>query len=553
MNKRSLTLIIIGFSLAVVMLICFQFYWITIDFRAKEELFKTKVDEALNATVSKLEKIHPRSKYTKITQRIQGITLKQPTIAGDKRQLGFRINVEKVVDSNGHQSIRYSQRDVAGDSLLGNDPNTFNFLKRLREQTSTLQPNTDDVSPIEGYSFFDRVSTENYYNNFVDKVDTLLLDSILKAELQEVNIRTRYNYYLTALYPGSPRYSDLSTAENMEDSLGITHYKVNLSPNNRFVKPEYLIVFFPKQNRAIMREMLPFFAGSVIIILLLVFSFYYITASNLHQKKLSAIKNDFISNMTHEFKTPISTISLASEMLSDESIAQTPDKQKRYIRMIRDENKRLSVLVESILQTSILDKGEFKLKLSEVDVHEIVQQAINNTQLLIDQRGGQIKMNLIAQRTKLAADRVHLTNIIFNLIDNAIKYSKDAPEIAITTYNTPEGIMVQVKDNGIGISKENQRKIFDKFYRVPTGNIHNVKGFGLGLSYVLAVVLKHNGTISVNSEVGKGSVFSVHLPFERNWHFPIFVNIVKSGTTRATFNFNKFTVSWITLKPAFYS
>jgi len=236
-------------------------------------------------------------------------------------------------------------------------------------------------------------------------------------------------------------------------------------------------------------------------------------ASNLKQKKLSQIKNDFISNMTHEFKTPISTISLASEMLSDASISQTPDKQHKYLKMIRDENKRLSVLVESILQTSILDKGEFKLKPSELDIHEIINIAINNTQLLIAQRQGSVHTFLKATNFKLMADKVHLTNIIFNLIDNAIKYTKQHPEIVVTTYNTAEGIMIEIKDNGIGISKENQRKIFDKFYRVPTGNVHNVKGFGLGLSYVLAVVLKHNGTISVDSDLGKGSIFKVHLPF----------------------------------------
>lgn len=180
--------------------------------------------------------------------------------------------------------------------------------------------------------------------------------------------------------------------------------------------------------------------------------------------------------------------------------------------MIRDENKRLSVLVESILQTSILDKGEFILKLSEIDVHEIINTAINNTALLIAQRHGRVQTFLKAQKFRLQADKVHLTNIIFNLIDNAIKYSRENPDIVVSTYNTAEGIMIEVKDNGIGISKENQRKIFDKFYRVPTGNVHNVKGFGLGLSYVLAVVVKHQGTISVNSELGKGSTFKVHLP-----------------------------------------
>ena len=179
--------------------------------------------------------------------------------------------------------------------------------------------------------------------------------------------------------------------------------------------------------------------------------------------------------------------------------------------MIRDENKRLSVLVESILQTSILDKGEFKLKLSQVNIHEIIEQAIQNTQLLIDQRHGNITKELDASHCIMQADKVHLTNIIFNLIDNAIKYSSENPKITVSTEDTSTGIEISIKDNGIGISKENQRKIFDKFYRVPTGNVHNVKGFGLGLSYVRAVVEKHGGLISVESELGKGSTFKIKL------------------------------------------
>ena len=218
--------------------------------------------------------------------------------------------------------------------------------------------------------------------------------------------------------------------------------------------------------------------------------------------------------MTHEFKTPISTISLACEMLNDGTVTKTPEKQHRFVKMIKDENKRLSILVESILQTSILDKGEFKLKRSENDVHEIIEQAIQNTQLLIDAREGTISKQLNAKNYVINADKLHLTNIIFNLIDNAIKYTKDSPEILISTNDTEKGIEITVKDNGIGISKENQRKIFDKFYRVPTGNIHNVKGFGLGLSYVQAVVLKHNGTINVNSELGKGSTFRIVMPYK---------------------------------------
>jgi two-component system phosphate regulon sensor histidine kinase PhoR len=511
MNKRIFTFISLSFSVALLVLICFQVYWIRKDFKVREELFKSKVDEALNNTNIKLERLDPRSNYKKITERIQGIN--RPDFKG-KKSLSFSLKSEVNVDSNGHQFSRFSQKDLTSDSAIKFDASAANFLSYIRDQSRLQSSQNKDLfnKPIDRSNFFDFTYTKNFYSDRKQKIDTLLLDSILNSELKKEKITTKYNYYLTSLYPGSPHHSDLKQAQNMSDSLGIEHYMVNLAPNNSFIDPEYLILYFPTQNSDVFQQMWPLLITSIIVILILTFSFYYIMASNLKQKKLSVIKNDFISNMTHEFKTPISTISLASEMLGDDSISQTPEKKQRYLKMIRDENKRLSVLVESILQTSILDKGEFILKLSEVDVHEIINTAINNTHLLISQRKGTVNTFLKAQKFKLQADRVHLTNIIFNLIDNAIKYSLDIPEITISTYNTAEGIMIQVKDNGIGISKENQRKIFDKFYRVPTGNVHNVKGFGLGLSYVLAVVLKHNGTISVNSEVGKGSTFNVHLP-----------------------------------------
>src|SRR5690606_35016946 len=187
-------------------------------------------------------------------------------------------------------------------------------------------------------------------------VDTLLLDSLLNAEFTRMNIRSDYQFYLSSLVPTSPHYASLNAAERISDSLGIDYYKINLSPDNSFMEPEYLMVFFPTQARDEFKKMTKFWLTSMIVISIMIFSFYYIMRSNIRQKKLSVIKNDFISNMTHEFKTPISTISLASEMLADEPIARTPEKQHRYLQMIRDENKRLSVLVESILQTSIHDK-----------------------------------------------------------------------------------------------------------------------------------------------------------------------------------------------------
>ncbi|HQQ94052.1 MAG TPA: HAMP domain-containing sensor histidine kinase [Bacteroidia bacterium] len=516
MNLKNPLFLSLSFSLALLVLILFQVYWINNDFTIKEDVFRNKVDDALISTSAKLERLDPRSNYVKKTTRTQGIAYGSPSMNNQSsRRIGISVKQEFSVDSNGKQVSRFSQKDLTDDSILSLNASTLNFLNHFRKDQSLLNtPNNDLPGSLKGNSFFDQTISENYYNSLNQKVDTLLLDSILKSELHKQKVYYHYDFYISSLQEGSPHYSDLKKADRIADSLGVDYHKVNLVPGNSFILPEYLFVFFPNQDRDIFKEMWPLLITSAVVILIMLVSFYYVLASSVKQKKLSDIKNDFISNMTHEFKTPISTISLASEMLGDTSISQTPEKQQRYLKMIRDENKRLSVLVESILQTSILDKGEFRLKLSEVDVHEIISAAINNTQLLIDQRHGLVHTFLNAKKHVLFADRVHLTNIVFNLIDNAIKYSKEQPEISITTYNTAEGIMIQVKDNGIGISRENQRKIFDKFYRVPTGNLHNVKGFGLGLSYVLAVVLKHKGTISVNSELGKGSTFNVHFPID---------------------------------------
>jgi two-component system phosphate regulon sensor histidine kinase PhoR len=255
---------------------------------------------------------------------------------------------------------------------------------------------------------------------------------------------------------------------------------------------------------------------SGLLILVIIFSFYYTISTIFRQKKLSDVKNDFINNMTHEFKTPISTISLACEVLNDRSIAKTPERVDNYVKMIKDENSRLGLLVENILQTAILDKGEFRLKITPVDIHNVIEQAISNIQLAVSKKEGEILTHLDATQFTLQVDRVHMTNVIYNLIDNALKYSNEKPVITVSTKDTAAGIAISVQDNGIGISKENQKKIFEKLYRVPTGNVHNVKGFGLGLSYVKAIVEKHGGTVSVASELNKGSTFTIHLPMQHN-------------------------------------
>lgn len=522
MNKLNLGVISVLVGVALVALIAVQIYWIKSSVTLKEEEFERSVNEALKITSHKMEKIATANKITKkIKLRKQGVRVTKPGLVTIQNPSGqdvqVRIFEELSTDSSGVITSRLSQKEFVGDSLnsqnhflpyelLSASQNTHKNIENLRNEL--MQTKTEIVNDL-----FDELISINVYKDYKPRVDSLMLDTILRQEFQNTGITAKYEYSVSNKVLRNKSKGNYKEAQKDCDSAGC-YFKINLSPNNVFVTPQYLSVKFPNQKNYLLQTMWAMLVVSGMVIFILIISFYYTIGTISKQKKLSEIKNDFIGNMTHEFKTPISTISLAAEMLNDDTVSKTPEKQKRFVKMIRDENKRLSILVESILQTSILDKGEFKLKKSDNDVHDIINQAIHNTQLLIDQRNGTLNKQLDATKHIVNADKVHLTNIIFNLIDNAIKYTKEEPHIVVSTRDVQNGIEISVKDNGIGISKENQKKIFDKFYRVPTGNVHNVKGFGLGLSYVQAVVQKHNGTIHVESEMGKGSTFKIVMPYK---------------------------------------
>jgi len=249
-------------------------------------------------------------------------------------------------------------------------------------------------------------------------------------------------------------------------------------------------------------------------VLSVIFLFWYSLTTIIRQAKLSDLKNDFINNMTHEFKTPISTISLACQALTDKDMIKTTELYDTYISIIAEENKRLGGMAEKILQTALIDKGQLKLNQEWVNVHEVIEDVVKNIEIQIAQKGGKLNIQLHAERFIIKADRLHLSNLIYNLLDNANKYTFDNPLIEVGTEKDGDCLKIYVKDNGIGISKANQKKIFDKLYRVPTGNVHNTKGFGLGLSYVKAIVDKHHGVISLESQLQKGTTFELRLPFD---------------------------------------
>nr|WP_262921650.1 HAMP domain-containing sensor histidine kinase [Pontibacter ruber] len=341
------------------------------------------------------------------------------------------------------------------------------------------------------------------------RLDLGNLKPLLQAELADKGICTDFGYWVV-----SGKSDTVASYDVVQAGLvPFSNYKVSLFPNDIFEKPDYLAVYFPNSQAYAIQSLWFMLLCSALFTLVIVATFGTTIHIIFKQKKLSDMKNDFINNMTHEFKTPIATISLATDSISNPKVYERPEKIRYYTNIIKEENKRMNAQVESVLQIALLEKNEFKMTLQPVDVHALALRAVESIRLQVEQRNGQITANLLATEHELQADEVHLFNVICNLLDNANKYSPASPDITLTTYSTETGLVLSVEDKGLGMSREAQQRVFEKFYRVPTGNVHNVKGFGLGLSYVKAIVQAHHGNIRLKSELGKGSRFEVFLPF----------------------------------------
>jgi two-component system phosphate regulon sensor histidine kinase PhoR len=280
--------------------------------------------------------------------------------------------------------------------------------------------------------------------------------------------------------------------------------------------PGMLMIYFPTKSELVWSSVWQNLLASILFTGIILFCFAYTVQVIFKQKKLSEMKNDFINNMTHEFKTPIATISLAADSITNPIISGNAEKVRRFADIIKQENKRMNSQVEKVLQMALLDKNDFQIKLTRVNLHEIIERAVENFALQVEKKEGVVKTELQANEAVVEGDLTHVTNIIHNLMDNANKYSPEKPQITLHTRNVPNGVELVVEDNGIGMTREALKHIFDKFYRVHTGDVHDVKGFGLGLSYVKAVMNAHKGQIDVKSELGKGSKFILFFPFHVN-------------------------------------
>jgi two-component system phosphate regulon sensor histidine kinase PhoR len=385
-------------------------------------------------------------------------------------------------------------------------------IQRINQQPGDLYGNVKQL-------------TSNYFT--VELQDTLhpfLLELLLKHEFYDHNITEDFQYGIYDCFSDSIVYGDyirfegdsaFTNAGNNNDHE--LNQQLQLKLNSDL---HYFSVVFPKIENISLEELpndvTPWYYMFAIILFVLVFFGFSISVI-FKQKKLSEIKNDFINNMTHELKTPIATIGISSETLMNLEPDNAKDKLLRYASIIYKENKRLESQVERVLNVANLDKSEINLNMTVFDIHEIIEEAKENFEFnQLEEQGGKIKINLDAQDSILNADLVHITNIVNNLLDNAIKYCDKTPDIVVSTQNHKGKIVVNFKDNGKGISRDNLKYIFDKFYRVPTGNLHDVKGFGLGLFYVKTILEELNGSIQVKSVLGKGSEFIITLPLNKN-------------------------------------
>jgi two-component system phosphate regulon sensor histidine kinase PhoR len=576
MNRKIITGLIVLMGISILGIIAVQLVWLNHAIGVKNELFSRSVNEALNNTVNKLENIHHftvmnRMVFTDSTRwknhfddldfewAPQPARVRPPDLVKIPPKPTRIIRRLAPGSKNKKVEIRLSSDSISRVETyaFSFETDTNRLKKQLQvlkgknpvnhiffEKPDSLMANIDSIfaiyspgliridSVLSQLDTFSVVSPEithrvevkagrlrNMANRVateiatwdVQNIDNTLINEILTEELKNQNIPIGFEF-------GILRDSTFLKNDTMvTDSLHLlqSEYKVNLYPNDIFQKNLKLAVYFPGRESFIYRSINWLLAASFLFSLIILVTFGLSIFFIIRQKKISEMKSDFINNMTHEFKTPIATISVATDSIVNEKVVNDPGRIRYFAGMIKKENTRMNRQVEDILTIARLDKKEFDFHWEPVDVHELIEDAVQSIILQVEKRGGMIETNLNAMNSVVITDKTHFSNVIYNLLDNANKYSPDKPEITVITVSKTNGVVISVEDKGIGMTRAVQGKIFERFYRQTSGNIHNVKGFGLGLSYAKAVVEANRGSISVQSEPGKGSKFDLFLPFVR--------------------------------------
>lgn len=447
---------------------------------------------------------------------LKGYSMRTKLVSPNAKTFNFRT------PQNLPDTIRYLVADpVTGNPLLVGLPKISEDLnkkfklqdeiakKKLALKIASLGKDTFSYTRL---SVVEDVSKELQEVNIplYKRINFDVLGTLLKEELLTHNINQKPSYKISLAKKDSVLYIEASNVK--EEFLPENTYKTPLFGNDLFRDPGTLIVSFPNKNSAIVSNLSATLASSVGLLLVLVFIFSYTLYAILKQKKISEMKTDFINNMTHEFKTPVATIMIASEALKDPEVTEDKSRLSRLANIIYDENVRLGSHIERVLSIARLEKGELKMENTEVDMNDLIIIVLDSMELQLQKRNAVINLHTDATNAVIYGDELHLSNVLYNLIDNANKYSSDAPVITISTKNTNKNLIIEISDQGIGMTKEQSKRVFDQFYRVPTGNLHDVKGFGLGLNYVQDIIKKLNGNIKVSSEKDKGTTFEISLP-----------------------------------------
>lgn len=497
---------VIGFSLFT--LLAVQFYWLNNAIRLEQLNFVSLANNAITDIAKRMEgqealdALYKASQRTEQhqSQKIRDVLISPGMPAGSMATDQFEAFREPSNNSNRLNQLNLMEMSQAG----GRIDTTAAFLEQLlgeKDLASNRNLMVEFVKEIQ-------LSRQRA---LADRVDRKVLDSLILQVLESYGIHAQYIYELVR---ADNAFFKRIAAENREEGAQRVFFG-KMFPSDLVPTHTYLVLRFVNQQPYFFKNIAKQLALSLAALVLLGFSFYMLVTLLFRQKRLSELKTDFINNMTHELKTPIATITLASEALFDTRISHDPATLLRYNHIIYDENQRLKNHVERILNIALLEKSGFSLTYTTLDVHLLLDKVIAQSELRIQQSDANLTLVKEAIQSRIPMDEMHLINVFTNLIDNALKYTRQNPDIVIRTSNTRIGLTVRVSDNGIGMTASQQKKIFDKFYRVPTGDVHDVKGFGLGLAYVKTIVELHGGSIQVNSESGKGSTFEVYLPFEQ--------------------------------------
>ena len=536
MSKNRLGWIIALMSVALTGLIAFQWYWIDTVITGNRDHFERDVMTALSNVTKKLEQ----------QEALFYVNRQMSNLPSQGQSRGFQpFQFQATPPLNQRQVLQGKEKILFEDSLSSTGSFNFSFevvgapLRSNQMGKAFFDVLKSNIKNIQFAYPKDALETETLNSNLkeilekisnksnmmmglleemmlpkiglTNRFDPDQLDSLLHTELKKKSIDIPYDYAI--INPRSGRLIEISKDYSNERLLQ-SHFKTNLFPNDVTNEPNLLVIDFPSQEKYLMSKIWFPLSSSALLILIILICFGYAVFTIVRQKKISVMKTDFMNNMTHEFKTPISTIGLAIEALLDPTIPQKPSMKMKYLGIIADENKRLESQVADVLQMAQLDKNELKLNLVTVDLHAIIQQAVDKISIQMERKLGHLKLALNASQFKLKGDEAYLLGVLLNLLDNALKYSKDAPNIMIRTQNIRGQLICSIKDHGMGMSKEAQRSIFQKFYRVASGNVHNIKGFGLGLAYVKEIITLHHGSIEVESELKKGTNFIVKFPLD---------------------------------------